>query len=38
MRQIHKKHSKSVNKLIVYKFINEFLSLSIITDRFSTDV
>jgi len=34
MRQIHRKHSKSVGKLIVCKFTNGFLSPSVITDEF----
>jgi len=44
MRQIHRKHPKFIDKLIVYKFtdgflspsiiINGFLSLSVITDGF----
>jgi len=28
MRQIYQKHPKFVGKLIVYKFIDEFLSLA----------
>jgi len=36
-RQIHWKHPKSIDKLIVCKFIDGFLSLSVITDRFPTD-
>jgi len=34
MRQIHHKYLKFINKLIVYKFIDGFLSLSIIIDKF----
>jgi len=34
MRQIHQKHSKFVGKLIVYEFIDGFLSPSIIMDGF----
>jgi len=47
MRQIYQKHSKSIGKLIVYKFTdgflgpsvitNKFLSPSIITDRFKVN-
>jgi len=33
-RQIYQKYSKSVDKLIVCKFIDGFLRSSIITDRF----
>jgi len=32
-RQIYRKHPKSINKLIVCKFTDGFLSLSVITDR-----
>jgi len=32
--QIHRKHPKSVGKLIVYKFTDEFLSSLVITDEF----
>jgi len=37
-RQIHQKHLKSVDKLIVYKFIDGFLSSSVITDRFTLNL
>ena len=33
-RQIHRKCPNCDNKLIVYKFIDEFLSPSVITDEF----
>jgi len=38
MKQIHLKYPKFVDKLIVGKFIDRFLSPSIIIDRFSTDL
>jgi len=34
MRQIYQKHSKSIGKLIVYKFTDEFLNPSVIIDGF----
>jgi len=34
MRQIYWKHLKSVGNLIIYKFIDEFMSFSVITDEF----
>jgi len=37
MIQIHRKHPKSVGKLIVGKFTDGFLSLSVIIDEFPTD-
>jgi len=37
MRQIHRKYPKSVGKLIVGKFTDGFLSLSVIIDGFPTD-
>jgi len=43
-RQIHWKHSKSIDKLIIYKFTDEFLSpsvfmsLSVITDEFKINL
>jgi len=37
-RQIHRKHSKSVSKLIVCKFTDGFMSPSVITNGFLTDL